>query len=120
MKKTILVLVASVSMAQAANWTVIRRIAQVGACAASMADAATTLDRPLRETNPLLANANGTPNAGLIIGVKVGLCAGSIAIAELRKSHSRGDSHSEKISAVSGFVAAGVFAGVAVHNAGLK
>ena len=83
MRLTKVILIAALAAnLHAANWTLIRRLTQVAACAASAADAKTTLRGGLREENSLLSNANGTPNAARIISLKAGICVGQVVVAE--------------------------------------
>ena len=114
MKRTVLALLFATS-AHAADWTTIRRVAQIGACAASLVDASTTLRAGLLETNPILGS--GHPNAGRLIGLKLGGCALQIGYAEYAHRHGRS---SEKLHAISAAGLAGVFSALAIHNRGLK
>lgn len=100
------------SLAYSANWTLIRRIGQVASCAASMADARTTLRPGLVETNPLLGA--GKPQPARILSLKLGMCAVQF-VAERHKSRAK-----DKLGAVSGFAQAGIYTGLALHNEQLK
>lgn len=113
MKKIFLIGALVLSSANAANWTLIRRVAQVAGCAASMVDARTTLRAGLVETNPLLGS--GKPQAGRIISLKLGMCAGQIVASELHRS-----ARKDKIGAVSGIGQAGMYGALALHNSELK
>ena len=95
----------------AADWSLLRRAAQVAACAATAADAATTLRPGLRETNPLLGQGAS------VIGIKLGVCAGQIAFAEWR---SRRHPEIEKPATFAAFGEAGVFTVLAIRNSRIK
>ena len=110
MRRILLLACLTVATADAANWRVIRRIAQAGACAASMIDARTTLRPGLLETNPILGQG------GQVVGVKVGLCAAQIVAAEL---YLRRHPQHERAVAVASFAAAGMYGAIAVKNMGL-
>lgn len=114
--KRLLILGLLAVTAHAADWTKIRRIAQVAGCAASMVDAGTTLRPGIIETNPLLGR--GTPNAGRIIGIKLGMCAGQIAFSEWR--HARHGARDERTAALFGFGQAALYGAVSVHNLGIR
>ncbi len=132
--KKILLFALLTTAAHAADWTAVRRIAQVAGCAASLLDAGSTLRPGVAETNPLLGR--GRPNAGIIIGVKTGLCAAQIGMAEWR--HRRYESsisgfapaaagirtareiRDERTAAIIGFGQAAAFGGLAVHNMGIR
>lgn len=117
MKRTAFLIALLATSAPAADWTKLRRIAQASACAASMVDAGTTLRPGLIETNAVLGA--GSPKAGRIIGLKIGLCAGQIAYAEYIH-HRRPNVAAEQIGTLGGFGAAGFFSILAWHNAGLR
>jgi len=91
-----------------------RRISETASCAASMADARTTLEPGLVEMNPALGA--GRPGAGRIIGMKIGLCARQIAYSEWlrRRTHS---TTTEKINTVGAIGQAIVYSVLAAHNA---
>ena len=105
MKKTVILLACLTALfasdAHARNWRNVRRITQVAACAASMVDAHTTLQRGLRETNPVLGQGAS------VVGIKVGLCIVPIVLAELPRNRNRHD----------GIMAAGATATVAAYSA---
>ena len=103
-----------VALAQAANWTSLRRIAQISSCAASMVDAASTLRPGLRELNPLLGS--GQPNAGRIIGIKVGICLAPIIVAEWQLHRHGYNQQAERINFGFATGTAGLYSGLAVHN----
>jgi hypothetical protein len=73
----------------------IRRITMGAACAASLGFDTFTTRRAVSagavETNGLLANAQGRPAWGRIIGIKAGLCAASAYVQEQSKSTPRND-----------------------------
>ena len=122
MRRTIL-LVSGLALAganaHAASWTLIRRISQIASCAASMADAATTRRSGLIETNALLGD--GAPQPGRIAALKLGVCAGQIAIAEILHARNRGNRGSigEKIGTAGALGQAGYFGALALRNSAL-
>lgn len=119
MRRTIL-LVSGLALAganaHAASWTLIRRISQIASCAVSMADAATTRRSGLIETNALLGE--GAPQPGRIAALKLGACAGQIAIAEILHARNRG-SIGEKIGTAGALGQAGYFGALALRNSAL-
>lgn len=114
--KRLLILALLTTTAHAADWTKIRRISQIAGCAASMLDAATTLRAGIAETNPILGR--GAPQAGRIIGIKIGMCAGQIAYSEWR--HARYGARGERTATVMGFGQAAFYGAVSVHNLGIR
>lgn len=65
----------------------VRRVVSVAACGLSMWDFAQTANHVghggIVEGNPLLANANGTANLGMMAGAKIGMCAAPFVLGEL-------------------------------------
>lgn len=126
MKRIVFIALIASSFAHAADWTKLRRVAQVAGCAASMLDAGTTLRAGIAETNPLLGA--GHPSAGKIIGFKVGVCATGLIMSEYRHArlnreiagfgHDQ-DVRGEKIGFVSGLGQAAWFGYAAGHNLGI-
>lgn len=100
--------------AHAADWTKLRRISQLAGCATSMLDARSTLRPGLNETNPILGRGN--PNAGRIIGLKLGICAGTIIASEWSHRQAPEAMQREKAGAYIGMASAGLYSGLAVRN----
>lgn len=64
----------------------LRRATMIGACAASIWDFQTTragASYGARELNSAMADANGHPRFGLMLGAKLGMCLGSVVTQEL-------------------------------------
>lgn len=117
MKKLLILGLLAIMPGFGANWTLIRRVTQGAACIASAADAYTTIQPGLVETNPLLGK--GTPQPIRISLFKAAICGGSIALAEINhhKYHSDG---LEKVYTFSALGQTGLYGGLAIHNNSLK
>lgn len=100
--------------AHAADWTKLRRISQIAGCAASMLDARSTIRPGLNETNPILGRGN--PNAERIIGLKLGICVGTIIASEWSHRQAPQAMQREKAGAYIGLASAGLYGGLAVRN----
>lgn len=114
MKLAILAGILLLPSANAADWTKIRRISQIAGCAASMLDARSTLRPGLNETNPILGR--GTPNGGRIIGLKLGICAGSFIASEWSHRQAPAEMGREQVGAYIGMASAGLYGGLAARN----
>lgn len=98
----------------AADWTKIRRISQVAACAASMIDAGSSLHPGIAETNRILGA--GQPSGLRIVGIKVGTCAGQFIFAEWR-THKHPDMRSTELpGAIVAWEQTGLFSILAARN----
>lgn len=104
----------------AANWGLIRRLAQSGACVASATDIYTTTRAGLVETNPVLGV--GAPNVARLYGLKLGVCGATFIVSELVARHHPGTAHvtTEKMETLGAVGQMGYFGGFAVHNALIK
>lgn len=117
MKRSIIIgalAMATLNTSHAADWTMLRRIAQGAGCAASMMDARTTLRPGVAETNPILGS--GRPNAGRIIGFKIGVCAGQIALSEYQHHHHPENARNERWQMYGGSAQAAVYGTLAFRN----
>jgi hypothetical protein len=106
--------------ASAANWTVIRRTAQVGACVASAMDGFSTaaaVQAGAGEANPLLRSQSGGVNYGRLITLKSLTCVVPIVVSEtMRRRHPE---RMEYMGALGSTALAGFYSWAAVHNYGV-
>ena len=96
----------------------IRRVSMAAACAASLGFDAYTTHRAVSagavETNALLADSQGHPQWGRMIGIKAGMCAAS-AFAQEWHSSGRSPRSDWTFTAVNSGVTAG-YTAVGLHN----
>jgi len=109
MKRLLVILLCACSLDAAPRWLTspaMRRVLTAGACAASFADAYSTrraLSAGAYERNPLVASQ------GRMIGLKVGVCAATVALGELAPRQSG------MVTALAG-AQLGVFSWATAHN----
>jgi hypothetical protein len=96
-----------------------RRITLAASCAASFWDYGTTAVAArygATERNALMADSNGHPRLGLLLGVKAGICAATAVLQEAHVFGRKRDRFTNTLwTSINGSLAAR-FAGTAVHN----
>lgn len=107
----LMVLMPTHSELYAADWHLLRRVAQVGACAASIGDAASISHPGIREANPILGQGSS------VVGIKLGVCVGQVALSEWM---SRRRPDWDRTTAVVSFGEAGLYTGLAIRNSRIK
>jgi hypothetical protein len=93
----------------------LRRITLAAACGASFWDLQTTrqsVSHGAREANPLLADSQGRPRFGRIVGFKTGTCLASFVVEERLARHSPSDRFWIGLNCAT----AGAFVGLSIHN----
>lgn len=96
-----------------------RRLTQGAACAASFWDYRTTAVAARyggTEQNSLMADSNGRPRLGLMLGVKVGICAATAVLQETHVLGRKRDRFANSLWTSINISLAARFTGVAVHN----
>lgn len=99
--------------APAADWTRLRHYAQLAGCAASGLDAFSTIRPGLQETNPVLGG-----NSVQIIGIKAGVCALQVGLAEWQHHRYPAANRvgADKVATFAGFGTAAAYSAFAWHN----
>jgi hypothetical protein len=113
-----LMCVNGVLQAESSRTSWLRRLTLAASCAASFWDLSTTRTASVRgalESNRYLADSRGNPQWSRIIGIKVGLCAGTGVMQELLQRRRPSNAQAYAWIATNSGVAA-AFSAAAVHN----